>query len=159
MTSKHISNQEIRERIPHRYPFLLIDTVIDWEAGKSLVGLKNVTTNEPFFSGHFPVRPVMPGVLIVEALAQACGMLLIKTLPDEDTLRNLFYLTGVDNARFKRMVVPGDQLMLHVEVLKNRREVWKFNVVAKVGDEVACSAEITIVRDANPVQGGVVAGA
>jgi 3-hydroxyacyl-[acyl-carrier-protein] dehydratase len=157
--TKHISNQEIRERIPHRYPFLLIDTVFDWEAGKSLIGLKNVTTNEPFFTGHFPVRAVMPGVLIVEALAQACGVLLIKTLPDKDTLNNLFYLAGVDNARFKRMVVPGDQLTLNVSVIKNRREVWKFSAVAKVGDEVACSAEITIVRDANPVEGGVVASA
>jgi 3-hydroxyacyl-[acyl-carrier-protein] dehydratase len=157
--TKTISNHEIRERIPHRYPFLLIDTVTDWEAGKSLVGLKNVTTNEPFFSGHFPVKAVMPGVLIIESLAQACGMLLIKTLPDEDTLKNLFYLTGVNNARFKRMVVPGDQLALHVSVVKNRGELWKFAAVAKVGEEVACSAEIVIVRDATPVDGGVVAGA
>ena len=157
--TKHISNQEIRERIPHRYPFLLIDIVTDWEAGKSLVGLKNVTTNEPFFSGHFPVKAVMPGVLIVEALAQACGMLLIKTLPDKDTLHNLFYLTGINNARFKRMVVPGDQLTLIVEVLKNRGELWKFSGVAKVGDEIACSVEIVIVRDATPVDGGTVTGA
>lgn len=156
--SKHISNQEIRERIPHRYPFLLIDKVIDWEGGKDLVAVKNVTTNEPFFQGHFPVRAVMPGVLIVEALAQACGVLLIKTLPDEDTLNNLFYLTGVNNAKFKRMVVPGDQLMLHVEVIRNRGELWKFNAVAKVEDEVACSAEIVIIRDPSPVEGGVVAG-
>lgn len=156
---KEISNHEIRERIPHRYPFLLIDKVIDWEEGKSLVGVKNVTTNEPFFSGHFPVRAVMPGVLIIESLAQACGVLLVKTLPDEDTLNNLFYLTGVNKARFKRMVVPGDQLVLHIDVIQNRRELWKFNAVAKVGDEVACSAEIVIIRDANPVEGGVVAGA
>ena len=156
---KEISNHEIRERIPHRYPFLLIDKVLDWEAGKSLVGVKNVTTNEPFFSGHFPVRAVMPGVLIIESLAQACGVLLVKTLPDEDTLNNLFYLTGVNKARFKRMVVPGDQLTLHIDVIQNRRELWKFNAVAKVGDEVACSAEIVIIRDANPVEGGVVAGA
>lgn len=153
---KQISNHEIRQRIPHRYPFLLIDKVIDWTAGETLVGIKNVTINEPFFTGHFPVKAVMPGVLIIESLAQACGILLIKTLPDEDTLNNLFYLTGVNNARFKRMVIPGDQLELHVSVNKNKRDLWKFNAVAKVEGEVACSAEILIVRDANPVNGGVV---
>ena len=149
-----ISNHEIRTMIPHRYPFLLIDTVSDWVAGESLSGLKNVTTNEPFFQGHFPVRAVMPGVLIIEALAQACGVLLVKTLPADQTDKYLFYLTGVDNSRFKRMVVPGDQLVLDVTVIKNRGELWKFKTTAKVQGEIACSADITIVRDTNPVTGG-----
>lgn len=149
--SQHISNHEIRTMIPHRYPFLLIDSVSEWVAGESLVGIKNVTANEPFFQGHFPVQAVMPGVLIIEALAQACGVLLVKTLPRELTKSYLFYLTGVNDARFKRIVVPGDQLTLSVKVLKNRRELWKFEALAKVGDEVACSAEIMIVKDANPI--------
>ena len=149
--SQHISNHEIRSMIPHRYPFLLIDEVSEWVAGESLLGIKNVSANEPFFQGHFPMKAVMPGVLIVEALAQACGVLLVKTLPRELTQDNLFYLTGVDNARFKRIVVPGDQLFLSVKVLRNRRELWKFDARAMVGDDVACSAEIMIVRDTNPV--------
>lgn len=152
--SEPMPHIEIRGMIPHRYPFLLIDTVESWEEGKTLTGLKNVTANEPFFQGHFPVKPVMPGVLIIESLAQACGCLLVKTLPREMSENYLFYLTGVDNARFKRMVVPGDQLILKVTVEKNRRDLWKFHAEATVKGELACSADILIVKDANVIRGG-----
>jgi 3-hydroxyacyl-[acyl-carrier-protein] dehydratase len=132
---------EILKLLPHRYPFLLIDRVIEIEMGKSLVALKNVTMNEPFFTGHFPQRPVMPGVLILEAMAQAGGVLAYKstnTSPDDGVL---YYFAGIDNARFRRVVEPGDQLRLEVKVLKNKRDIWKLEGSAYVGDELACSAE------------------
>lgn len=137
---------EVMKHLPHRYPFLLIDRVIDYTPGKSLVALKNVTFNEPHFPGHFPHHPVMPGVLIIEALAQATGILAFittETLPDENTL---YYFAGIDNARFKRPVLPGDQLLLHVEVLKERRGIWKFAAEARVGDEIVTSAELMCAR-------------
>lgn len=132
---------EILKLLPHRYPFLLIDRVIEIDMGKSLVALKNVTMNEPFFTGHFPQRPVMPGVLILEAMAQAGGVLAYKstnTSPDDGVL---YYFAGIDNARFRRVVEPGDQLRLEVKVLKNKRDIWKLEGSAYVGDELACSAE------------------
>ena len=133
---------EILKHLPHRYPFLLIDRVLDYVPESYLIGIKNVTHNEPYFPGHFPQRPVMPGVLILEALAQATGILAFKTvdrIPDADTL---YYFVGIDKARFKRPVEPGDQLVLKVEYIKRLRGIWKFTGVAKVDDELVCSAEI-----------------
>ena len=132
--------QKIQSLLPHRYPFLLVDRVIDTEPGKRLVAIKNVTINEPFFQGHFPNKPVMPGVLLIEAMAQATGLLAMEStdVPKEA----IYYLVGVDKARFKRPVVPGDQLVFEIEVLKRKREIWVFNAVAKVDDAVVASAEI-----------------
>lgn len=135
---------EIKKYIPHRYPFLLLDRIIACDGEKTITGLKNVTVNEPFFKGHFPVKPVMPGVLMIEALAQTSGLLMAKLLQWEEYHENVCYLAGIDNARFKRIVVPGDQLTLALELIKNRRGVWKFHGRATVGDELACSADIII---------------
>ncbi len=124
---------EVMEMIPHRQPFLMIDRVEDIVVRDSATGIKNVTINEPFFLGHFPVRPVMPGVLIVEAMAQTAAVLVVETL-GEEALGKLVYFMTVDNARFRKPVVPGDQLKLFVSIQRNRGNVWKFNGVAKVGD-------------------------
>ncbi|MBP7444119.1 MAG: 3-hydroxyacyl-ACP dehydratase FabZ [Zoogloea sp.] len=132
---------EIKQYIPHRYPFLLVDRIVEIELGKRVLGLKNVTINEPFFPGHFPHNPVMPGVLIIEALAQAAAVLAFKTdgtIPDKDAM---VYFASVDNVRFKRPVVPGDQLMLDVEIVRTIRNIWKFKGVARVAGEVATEAE------------------
>ncbi|MGH8279113.1 MAG: 3-hydroxyacyl-ACP dehydratase FabZ [Gammaproteobacteria bacterium] len=132
----------IMRQLPHRYPFLLVDRVLSCEPGKRLTAVKNVTINEPFFPGHFPGRPVMPGVLILEALAQATGLLAFATIghaPEEGTL---YYFVGVDHARFKKPVEPGDQLLLKVEYLWDRRGVWKFAARAEVGTQVAAEAEL-----------------
>lgn len=137
---------ELRKYLPHRYPFLLIDKVIDVQPGKSIVAIKNVTINEPFFSGHFPIAPVMPGVLIIEALAQTSGILTFLTEQRYPAEKELFYLAGIDNARFKRMVIPGDILRLEVELLKHRHGLWKFSSVALVEDEVACTAEFMNIQ-------------
>ncbi|WP_347247531.1 3-hydroxyacyl-ACP dehydratase FabZ [Zoogloea sp.] len=136
-----IDINEIRQYIPHRYPFLLVDRIVEIELGKRAMGLKNVTINEPFFPGHFPHNPVMPGVLIIEALAQAAAVLAFKTegtIPDKDAM---VYFASVDNVRFKRPVVPGDQLMLDVEIVRTIRNIWKFKGVARVAGEVATEAE------------------
>lgn len=133
---------EILKYLPHRYPFLLIDRVLECEPGKSLVGIKNVSFNEPFFTGHFPQRAVMPGVLILEALAQATGMLAFLTVGKKPDDTSLYYLVGIDNARFKQPVEPGDQLRLEVDVIKSMRGVWKFNGKALVDGKVVCSAEL-----------------
>lgn len=133
---------EILEHLPHRYPFLLIDRVTECKVGERLLGYKNVSFNEPYFTGHFPDHAVMPGVLILEALAQATGILAFRTsgkVPDKDSL---YYLVGIDNARFKHPVIPGDQLVLDVNVVKTMRGVWKFNGVAKVDGNVVCTAEL-----------------
>jgi len=137
----------IKEYLPHRYPFLLVDRVLEYNAGKSIIALKNLTVNEPFFNGHFPLRPVMPGVLQLEALAQTAGILyflITDTKPDPQN--NWFYFAGINDARFKRVVVPGDQLKLHVEVGKHKRDIWVFNAKATVDDELASCAELMIVR-------------
>ena len=134
--------QEILKRLPHRYPFLLVDRVLELEKGKRILALKNVTMNEPFFSGHFPNRPVMPGVMMLEALAQAAAILAFDNTgvrPDDDTV---FYFVGIDNARFKRPVVPGDQLMLHASLDRVKAGIVKFTVRAMVGDAVAAQAEL-----------------
>ena len=133
---------EIMEHLPHRYPFLLIDRVLECEPGKSLVALKNVTYNEPFFTGHFPHRPVMPGVLILEAMAQATGVLAFRTMGRTPADNALYYFVGIDNARFKQPVEPGDQMRIEVEVVKSMRGVWKFNGKALVEGKVVCSAEL-----------------
>ncbi len=127
-------------RLPHRYPFLLIDRVLECEPGERLLALKNVTINEPFFQGHFPERPVMPGVLIVEALAQATCLLALETEPSAED--EVYLLAGVDKARFKRPVLPGDGLHLETRLLKRRRGVWLFDAKALVEGTVAASAEI-----------------
>jgi len=132
--------QQIQSLLPHRYPFALVDRVIESEPGRRLVAIKNVTINEPFFQGHFPSKPVMPGVLLIEAMAQATGLLAMESA--EVPKEAIYYLVGVDKARFKRPVVPGDQLVFEVEVIKNRREIWVFAAEAKVDDNVVASAEI-----------------
>jgi 3-hydroxyacyl-[acyl-carrier-protein] dehydratase len=131
---------EILKYLPHRYPFLLIDRVLEINLGESLVALKNVTMNESFFTGHFPTRPVMPGVLILEAMAQAGAVLAYKsTNSTPDGV--LYYFAGIDKARFRRVVEPGDQLRLEVKVLRAKRDIWVLEGSAYVGEELACSAE------------------
>jgi len=133
---------EVLKFLPHRYPFLLIDRVLDLVEGKSLTAIKNVTINEPIFTGHFPEYPVFPGVLIIEAMAQATAILAFQTgggLPSDDSL---YLFVGIDKARFKRQVIPGDRLTFHVEIVNNKRGIWKFKTVAKVGDEIACVADL-----------------
>jgi 3-hydroxyacyl-[acyl-carrier-protein] dehydratase len=133
---------EILKLLPHRYPFLLVDRVVEFEVGKSLVGIKNVTINEPFFQGHFPEKPVMPGVLILEALAQATGLLAFRTESRGAARDSLYYFVGIDNARFKRPVEPGDQLRLEVKLLKTKRGIWVFDTNATVDGHTAATATI-----------------
>ncbi len=133
---------EIRNTLPHRYPFLLVDRVLEFNAGESLVAIKNVTVNEPFFQGHFPEKPVMPGVLILEALAQATGLLAFRSEGRDAARDSLYYFVGIDKARFKRPVEPGDQLRLSVEVVKVKRGIWVFNTEASVDGKVAATAVI-----------------
>lgn len=137
---------EILKYLPHRYPFLLVDRVLECVPGQKIVAIKNVTCNEPFFTGHFPHRLVMPGVLILEALAQSAGILAFKTTNTLPDLHSLHFLAGIDNARFKRVVIPGDQLHLTIEVLRAKQNVWKFKGIAMVGDQLACSAEMTSIK-------------
>ena len=132
---------QIQEFLPHRYPFLLVDKVIECEPGVRLLGVKNVTYNEPFFQGHFPQKPIMPGVLILEALAQSTGLLASETAGDE-LAGMIYYLVGIDKAKFKRPVVPGDQLMLEARFLKSKRNIWAFECRAEVDGEFVASAEI-----------------
>ncbi len=133
---------EIREYLPHRYPFLLVDRVLELEKGQSIVAIKNVTVNEPFFNGHFPDHPVMPGVLIVEAMAQAAGILGFKTMDKKPQDGSIYYFVGADKLRFKRPVVPGDQLKLEATVLSEKRGIWKFDVRASVDGDTVSSATI-----------------
>lgn len=133
---------EIREYLPHRYPFLLVDRVLELNLPNSIVAVKNVTINEPFFNGHFPDVPVMPGVLIIEAMAQAAGILGFKSQGKKPADGSIYYFVGIDDARFKRRVVPGDQLILKAEYVSDRRGLWKFNCSSYVGDELAASGTI-----------------
>lgn len=146
--SKHnnIDYLEVKKYLPHRYPFLLVDTVESYELDKWLKAIKNVTHNEPYFSGHFPELPVMPGVLIVEALAQASGILMYRSFNRYPSVTDLFYLAGIDNTRFKRKVVPSDQLLLYVEVIRHRENLWKFKGEATVNGELACYAEFLNIK-------------
>jgi len=133
---------EILEHLPHRFPFLLVDRVLDYKPGEYLVAVKNVSVNEPFFPGHFPQRPVFPGVLIMEALAQATGLLAFKTQGKKPDGTSLYYFAGIDNCRFKQPVQPGDQLVLEVKLITQKRNIWKFNAEAKVDGKVVASAEL-----------------
>jgi 3-hydroxyacyl-[acyl-carrier-protein] dehydratase len=132
----------IMKQLPHRYPFLLVDRVLTCTPGVSLTAVKNVTIDEPFFPGHFPHRPVMPGVLILEALAQATGLLAFATIGHSPGPNELYYFVGIDNARFKRPVEPGDQMLLKVEYLWNKRGVWKFKARAEVDARLVTEAEL-----------------
>ncbi len=134
--------KEVREYLPHRYPFLLVDRVTELNLGESITAFKNVTVNEPFFNGHFPDHPVMPGVLIIEAMAQAAGILGFKTMDKTPQDGSIYYFVGADNLRFKRPVVPGDQLKLEAKVLSERRGIWKFDVRATVDGDTVSSATI-----------------
>jgi len=140
---------EVKNFLPHRYPFLLIDRVIDYEIGKRLTAIKNVSFNEPQFTGHFPSQPIMPGVLIIEALAQATGILAFKSEVGKPQEGQIYMLVGIDNARFKRMVEPGDQLKLEVEVLAIKRGIWKFKGTAYVDDKVVTSTELMCTQKAS----------
>jgi 3-hydroxyacyl-[acyl-carrier-protein] dehydratase len=132
----------IREHLPHRYPFLLVDRVVDIELGKRIEAYKNLSINEPFFDGHFPDNPVFPGVLLVEAMAQAAGILGFKSMGKTPADGSIYYLVGVDNLRFKRPCVPGDRVHLHAEIVSERRGIWKFAVRAEVDEKLCASATI-----------------
>ena len=134
--------QHILQRLPHRYPFLLVDRVLEVEEGVRIRALKNVTINEPFFGGHFPGRPVMPGVLMLEAMAQTAALLTFSSAGQDASDGQLYYFVGIDGARFKRPVVPGDQLVLEVELMRAKSRIYKFKARALVGDEVAVEAEL-----------------
>jgi 3-hydroxyacyl-[acyl-carrier-protein] dehydratase len=137
----------VLKQLPHRYPFLLVDRVLECTPGKTIRAIKNVTFNEPFFTGHFPHRPVMPGVMIIEALAQAAGILAFRTagiFPDEETR---FFFVGIDKARFRKPVEPGDQLVLKAELVRSFKGIWKFATVAEVEGEEAASAEMMVAPE------------
>ena len=133
---------EILQYLPHRYPFLLVDRVLQCEPGKNIVALKNVTINEPFFVGHFPHHPVMPGVLIIEALAQTAAILSFKTMGTKPDDKSVYYFVGIDSARFKKPVSAGDQLRLEVEITRSMKGIWKYNARAKVNDQIVTEAEL-----------------
>ena len=137
---------EILEHLPHRYPFLLVDRVLECVPGKTIHAFKNVTINEPFFIGHFPHHPVMPGVLIMEALAQAAGILSFKTMGSKPDPNSVFYFVGIDGARFKKPVTAGDQLHLHVEILRQIRGIWKFKAQACVEGDLVAEAELMCAK-------------
>jgi len=136
---------EILDHLPHRYPFVLIDRVISLETGKEIVALKNVTVNEPFFPGHFPYHPVMPGVLIVEAMAQAAAVLSFKTMGIKPTNDSVYYFAGIDSARFKKPVSPGDQIRLNVKIDRILKGIWKYDGVATVDDVVVAEASMMCI--------------
>lgn len=133
---------QVMRMLPHRYPFLLIDRVLEIHPGESLVAIKNVTINEPFFPGHFPHRPVMPGVLVVEAMAQACGILSFKSGESQTLSNGIFLFVGIDKARFKRQVEPGDQIRFEVKIKRKIRGIWMYEGAALVDGELCCSAEL-----------------
>jgi 3-hydroxyacyl-[acyl-carrier-protein] dehydratase len=133
---------QVLEYLPHRYPFLLVDRVLSCEPGKNIVALKNVTINEPFFGGHFPHHPVMPGVLIIEALAQAAAILTFKTAGAKGDDKSVYYFVGIDNARFKKPVTAGDAVQLSVMLLRNVRGIWKFQAEARVEGAIVAQAEL-----------------
>ena len=140
--STQMDIHEVMQYLPHRYPFLLIDRVLSCEPGKEIVALKNVSINEPFFVGLFPHHPVMPGVLVVEALAQASAILAFKTTGTKSDDKSIYYFVGIDNARFKKPVCAGDQLILKVAILRTMRGLWKFACTAEVDGQVVAEAEV-----------------
>jgi len=133
---------QVLAHLPQRFPILMIDRVMECEPGKRILALKNVSANEPYFPGHFPQRPVMPGVLILEAMAQAAAILVFRTLDVQPDENSIYYYAGIDNARFKRPVEPGDQLMLDVSILGSKRGIWKFGCRARVGEALVAEADI-----------------
>jgi 3-hydroxyacyl-[acyl-carrier-protein] dehydratase len=139
----------ILKRLPHRYPFLLVDRVLECTPGESIRAIKNVTVNEPFFTGHFPERPVMPGVMILEALAQVAGVLAYATLRKVPNANTRFYFAGIDGCRFRRPVEPGDQLILTAKVARNMKGIWKLTTAAYVGEAEACVADMMLFPDAD----------
>ncbi|MDX1562353.1 MAG: 3-hydroxyacyl-ACP dehydratase FabZ [Gammaproteobacteria bacterium] len=142
--------EAIIARLPHRFPFLLVDRVLSFKANESIVAIKNVSINEAHFVGHFPQYPVMPGVLIIEALAQAAGVLSWESAREDDDNVTILYLAGLENVRFKQPVTPGDQLILKAELLKRRRALWRYRCVAEVDDDVVAEAEIIMVTRKEP---------
>jgi len=150
--SDRLDIEAIMRQLPHRYPFLLVDRVLECVAGKHCVALKNVTFNEPFFPGHFPHRPVMPGVLIIEALAQAAGILAFKTAKVMPDINTRFYFVAIDNARFRKPVEPGDQLMLKVALKRAFKGIWKFHCSAEVDGKEVASAEIMVAPETKTSQ-------
>jgi 3-hydroxyacyl-[acyl-carrier-protein] dehydratase len=145
-----IDIEGIIERLPHRFPFLLVDRVLEFAAGESIVGIKNVSFNEGHFVGHFPGHPVMPGVLVIEALAQAAGILAWETARDEVDKVTILYLVGLEDVRFKRTVTPGDQIRLKATLTKRRRALWRFQCVAEVDDQLVAEAVILMVNRKEP---------
>lgn len=143
--SRVLNIQEVMQHLPHRFPFLLVDRVLDWAPNEYLTAIKNVTFNEPYFQGHFPVRPIMPGVLITEAMAQATGILAFASQGDKPNDDSLYMLVGLDDVTFRRIVEPGDQLTLHVRQKRLIRNLGIFECEARVGDEVAASATIKCI--------------
>ena len=137
-----IKIEEIQEFLPHRYPMLLVDRVIEMELGDYIIAFKNITTNEPYLVGHFPGKQIMPGVLIVEAMAQASGILGFKTMGKKPEDGSIYYFVGADNLRFKRPAVPGDKLMLYSKIITNKKGIWKFNCKASVEEELVAEATI-----------------
>lgn len=139
---------EILEHLPHRYPFVLIDRVVSLELGKEIVAIKNVSVNEPYFPGHFPYHPVMPGVLIIEAMAQAAAILSFKTMDTKPSDDSVYYFAGIDSARFKKPVSPGDQIIINVKIDRILKGIWKYKGVASVNDAVVAEAEMMCILKA-----------
>ena len=146
------SIMDIMSFLPHRYPFLLVDRILEIEGGKRIVGLKNVTINEPFFQGHFPGAPVMPGVLIIECMAQVAGVMIYRDMPDKD--RKLIYFTSIENAKFRRPVLPGDQLRIEMHLLNRRSNFGKMNGQATVDGKLVAEAIVTFAITERPGQSG-----
>ena len=137
---------QVLEHLPHRYPFLLVDRVLEVVPGKSIHAYKNITMNEPYFVGHFPHHPVMPGVLIMEALAQAAGILSFKTMESKPDANSVFYFVGIDECRFKKPVMPGDQLHLHIQIQRQMRGIWKYIAEARVDGEIVAEAKLMCAK-------------
>ena len=146
MTNKtNMDIHEILDHLPHRYPFVLIDRVLSLDLGKEITAIKNVTINEPFFPGHFPYHPVMPGVLIVEAMAQAAAILSFKTMNTKPSEESVYYFAGIDSARFKKPVGPGDQIILNVKIIRILKGIWKYSGIATVGNDIVAEASMMCI--------------
>ena len=146
MTNKtNMDIHEILDHLPHRYPFVLIDRVLSLDLGKEITAIKNVTINEPFFPGHFPYHPVMPGVLIVEAMAQAAAILSFKTMNTKPSEESVYYFAGIDSARFKKPVSPGDQIILNVKIVRILKGIWKYSGIATVGNDIVAEASMMCI--------------
>jgi 3-hydroxyacyl-[acyl-carrier-protein] dehydratase len=147
---KSLDINQIKQYLPHRYPLLLVDRVLDWESGKSITAIKNVTINEEFFNGHFPHKPVMPGVLMIEALAQTAALLSFLTMGVKPDDSSVVYFVGIDAARFKRPVEPGDQLKMTVDIMRNARGIWKYKATGTVDGQLVVEADLMCtMRSAN----------